>query len=119
MKIFASVVALVFAYSAVVQLNDPDPIRWFLIYGSAAVVSVFSIFGRVPKLVFVGLASVAGLWAATLLPGTLSSAAFTGTEEERELTGLVLVVVAGVLLARSGAGTRRDPLDPSPSDGAA
>ena len=118
MKIFASVVALLFAYAAAVQLNDPDPIRWLLIYGSTVVVSVAFIFGRVPKLVFVGLACVAGLWAVTLLPGVLSSAAFTGTEEEREFAGLALVVVTGVVLARSTASTQGDP-GPSMSNGAA
>lgn len=119
MKIFASVVALLFAYAAFVQLNDPDPIRWLLIYGSIVVVSVVSIFGQVPKLVFAGLACVAGLWALTLLPGVLSAAALTGTEEERELTGLVLVAVASAVLARSGAIPQGDPVGSSPPNGAA
>ena len=118
-QILSAVVALAFACFAVLQLNDPDPIRWFLIYGSIVVVSVASIFGHVPKLVFAGLAGVAGLWALSLLPGVLSAAALTGTEEERELTGLILVVVASALLARPGAGARGSPVGPSPSNDAA
>ena len=88
MKIFASVVALLFAYSAFVQLNDPDPIRWILLYSGA---------------VFIGLACVAGLWAATLAPGVVSDGSFTGSEEERELVGLLLVSSASAVLRRSGA----------------
>ena len=90
--------ALLFAYSALVQLNDPDPVRWFALYGSAALLSAATVFASVPPVAFLGLACVAGLWAATLAPGVLSLAAFTGTEEERELGGLLLVVLASLVL---------------------
>ncbi|MGE4609219.1 MAG: transmembrane 220 family protein [Myxococcota bacterium] len=103
MKIFASVAALLFAYSAFVQLNDPDPIRWILLYSCAAVLSAASIFVSIPRAIFIGLACVAGLWAATLAPGVVSDGSFTGTEEERELVGLLLVSSASAVLRRSGA----------------
>ncbi len=102
MKVFAGVAALLFAYSALLQFNDPDPIRWIALYAAAAVVSAASIFVSIPRSVFIGLSIVAGTWAAALVPGILSAAAFTGTEEEREFGGLVLVVVANVVLWRPG-----------------
>ena len=88
------------------QWNDPDPIRWFSLYATAAVLSATSVFVSIPRSIFVGLACVAGLWTATILPSVLSVRSFTGTEEEREIAGLALVVVASVVLWRSGARTR-------------
>ena len=101
MKIFATVVAFLFAYSAALQLNDPDPIRWFLLYATAAVLSAISAVVSIPRSIFAGLACVAGLWAATLLPTVLSVRSFTGTEEEREFAGLAIVSAASVVLWRS------------------
>jgi hypothetical protein len=98
---FASAIALLFAYSAVIQHNDPDPIRWMALYGTAAIACAISAFRPVPRVVFIGLATLAGLWAATLMPSVVSAAALSGTEEERELGGLLLVVASGVVLARS------------------
>jgi hypothetical protein len=103
MKIFASVAALLFAFSAFVQLNDPDPIRWVVLYSCAAVSSAASMFLPIPRAIFVALAGVAGLWATSLAPGVVADASFSGTEEERELLGLLLVVVASTLHWRSGA----------------
>ena len=97
LKIFASIACLLFAYSAVIQWNDPDPIRWFSIYATAALLSGFSLFIRVPGSMFAILATVAGLWAAILLPSVLSAGSFTGTEEEREFAGLSLVAIASVV----------------------
>ena len=118
-KIFASVACLLFTGSAVVQLNDPDPIRWFSLYASAALLSATSMFVSVPGYLFVALASVAGIWAATLLPSVLSAASLTGTEDERELAGLALVTVASVVLWRSGARTRDVQADRPSSGGSA
>lgn len=40
------VVALLFAWFAYVQINDPDPILWVIIYGGVAVVAVLSFLER-------------------------------------------------------------------------
>ena len=97
MKIFASIACLLFAFSAAIQLNDPDPIRWFTLYATAALLSGLSLFVPVPGAMFAALATVAGLWAAILLPRVLSAGSFTGTEEEREFAGLALVAIASVV----------------------
>jgi hypothetical protein len=111
LKVFASVAGLLFIYSAVVQLNDPDPVRWFALYGSAAVASLASLLVPVPRAIFAGIALVASLWAATLAPSVLSAASFTGNEEERELGGLTLVALTGAVFwlrgGRPGATTHR------------
>ena len=100
MTVFAAIGALLFAYSAAVQVNDPDPVRWLLLYGFASSVCLLHVVTRVPRWVPLTLAAIAIAWAATLLPSVAASADFTGTEDERELAGLVLVAAAGVVLGR-------------------
>lgn len=41
---------IIFALFAIVQLNDPDPIHWFTIYGLVALISLIAIFRNIPKL---------------------------------------------------------------------
>jgi hypothetical protein len=105
-KIFAGLAGLLFAYSAVLQLNDPDPVRWFALYGTASVLAAASAFVPIPGVIFAGLACVAATWAATLVPEVLSLSSFTGTEEERELAGLLLVGLASVVLWSGGRPAR-------------
>lgn len=102
MRVASALSALLFAYAAALQWNDPDPVRWMAIYGTAAVVAGAAAFRPVPRAVGLALAAVALLWAATLVPGVVSEAALTGTEEERELAGLLLVAGFGLALARWG-----------------
>ncbi|HEY5923095.1 MAG TPA: transmembrane 220 family protein [Kofleriaceae bacterium] len=52
--------AVVFAMSAGLQINDPDPLRWMLIYGAAAIA-----IGVLPARRYLSLAAIAiGLFAA-------------------------------------------------------
>jgi len=111
LKVFTSVACLLFAVSAALQWNDPDPIRWFLLYASAAVILGSSLFVPILGSLFLSLATVAGVWAAILLPSVLSASSFTGTEEERELAGLALVALAGVVQWRSVTARRRAEAD--------
>ena len=102
--IFATACALVFAASAAVQLNDPDPARWIALYGAAALVSLATAFRRAPAALHLGIAAVAGIWALTLIPTVFRERAFSGNEVERELGGLALVALAMAILRRT---TRR------------
>ncbi|WP_345274987.1 transmembrane 220 family protein [Litoribaculum gwangyangense] len=50
MKKFINILLFVlFALFAVFQLNDPDPLHWFLIYGCVALISFIAIFKKLPK----------------------------------------------------------------------
>jgi len=96
------------------QYNDPDPIRWMLIYGAAAVCSTFLPLRRwaIPASFFT--ATVALIWAVILMPEIWGRVGFTdmwrkmsekggAVEVEREIGGLVIVVgwlVIGALLRR-------------------
>jgi hypothetical protein len=97
--------AAFFLFSTVVQYNDPDPLRWMLLYGSAAVVSAWAAAARLRPLVPLVIAAPALLWAMTLAPsvarqlpslldltGSLKMMA-PGVEETREALGLMLVAI--------------------------
>lgn len=80
-----------FAYAAALQFNDPDPLRWAALYAAAALVSLAAAIRPLPFWIPLGLAALALVWSLTLVPGIVSEASFTGTEEERECVGLLLV----------------------------
>ena len=70
-----------FLLGAIVQYNDPDPLRWMLIYLGAATSCVLAALGRVHWTFPAAVALVALLWAATLAPQVL------GSVEPGELVG--------------------------------
>lgn len=101
---------LAFAFSAVVQLNDPDPWRWVAIYGLAAVACGLTLVRRgtwaFPALV--GACAVA--WAATVAPRVVGVVPFRSMfgafemadiaiEESREMYGLILIAAWMAVLA--------------------
>lgn len=45
-KFLAFVFMLMFIYAAYVQGNDPDPMKWYLMYGLAAFASLLFVMGR-------------------------------------------------------------------------
>ena len=110
---------LMFAASLIVQINDPDPVPWMLIYGAAALVTGLETAGRslrpfIPALI--GLAAL--IWAGTIAPRVVGKVPFgsmfgafemqnLGIEESREMYGLVLVGLW--MLAAASAGRRRPP----------
>lgn len=105
-RLAAAAFAVLFAWSAAVQWNDPDPIRWTLIYAAACALSAWVALGRrpAPPLRW-GLLAVATAWALTLAPRVIAAADFTGTEEERELAGLLLVAFGALALPARGWGS--------------
>jgi len=50
---------VIFALFAYVQLNDPDPVIWFLVYGLVSLLFLISMFKTVPEIVL--YAVMAGL----------------------------------------------------------
>ncbi|MCC8359785.1 transmembrane 220 family protein [Salinimicrobium sediminilitoris] len=50
MRIFNALFAIIFFFSAFVQLNDPDPALWIAIYGYGALVCSLAVFGKDKKI---------------------------------------------------------------------
>jgi hypothetical protein len=111
----------VFAASALLQYNDPDPLGWTAIYGAAALAALGWPRLRPPWLLPVAVGLAATGWAAALAPQALPGlrpadlvktmhAGTPSIELGRELLGLLIVAVWMAVLAatvsRPGA-TRR------------
>lgn len=113
--------ALLFAFAAVLQYNDPDPIRWIVVYGCACVLSLVAAFRRrVPPTAAVAGGLVALVWAAWIAFGGPVASEYRhmfdawemkspSVEQAREATGLTLVAAwMTVLVIR---GYRRSPVE--------
>jgi len=105
------VMALVFAFAAAVQHNDPDPLPWMSIYGAGAAASAWAAFAPATfRRWLAGLiGTVAVAWAVALVPQAWGKVRFTDlfaafemktpeVEVARETCGLV-IVAAGMGLA--------------------
>lgn len=94
-----------FALSAMVQLNDPDPLAWFAIYSIAALLTLVSPLRRRPlQVASAVLAVTAALWMGWLLVSGLPdwdqnflsmdpAMKTPGVELWRETLGLLLIVL--------------------------
>jgi hypothetical protein len=93
---------LLFLLSVIVQYNDPDPLRWVLIYGAAFIACALAVRGHVPRWLPAATALGAVVWAAALFPRVLGQVdagelfrergmATMAIEEAREMIGLGLV----------------------------
>lgn len=61
-----AVFVLLFALSAAIQLNDPDPLPWFAIYSAAAVVAAIG-WRWIPGLALaIATGAVSLVWSATI-----------------------------------------------------
>lgn len=105
-----AIVFLAFVFSAIVQLNDPDPYTWAAIYGAAALVCAFELRRLVHPLVPAGIAALAVAWAATIAPRVLGKVRFSamfaefemanvGVEESREMYGLAFIALWMIAVA--------------------
>lgn len=117
MRIFNFVLAVMFLIFAFVQINDPDPIIWILIYGAMAVVCVMAAFEFYPRKFLIGLAVVYLLYSIYYFPGVqewlqqdrksdifdnLAKMEHSYIEESREFLGLIIcVTVLALQLVRS------------------
>jgi hypothetical protein len=117
MRFVNALFVLLFAFSVVVQYNDPDPVRWMAIYGAALVACVGWERRWLPGWVPFATAAVAFVWSISSANDTHLAVpigtALTdwqmhagGSEELRETLGLLLVVGwMGVI----GTWRRREP----------
>jgi hypothetical protein len=122
MRVVNFLLAAMFLVFAFVQINDPDPLVWILIYGAMAVVSVMAIFEYYPTRFLAALLVALVGYGFFYADGVLEwlrqddkSALFDDIakmehwyiEEAREFLGLLIcvTVLAGhLLLARRKRG---------------
>lgn len=111
MRILNFLLAVMFLIFAFVQINDPDPVLWILIYGAMAVMCVLAIFEFYPAKVTLGLLLILTLYSFTIFPGVVdwlqtddkallfddvAKMQYPYIEEAREFLGLLICV--GVLI---------------------
>ena len=107
----ANVVFLaLFLFSVIVQYNDPDPVRWMLIYGLAALACILHLRDRLRWYLPTAVGATALGWAASLAPDVMGKTTFgemfqsfhminAVVEEAREMGGLLIVAAwMGVLV---------------------
>lgn len=108
MKIISSFLTLMFLSFAFVQLNDPDPLLWIIIYLAMAAICVLAFFNKYNKTFMAVLAAGYMLYAVILFPGLLDwlksddkSLLFDDIakmqhiyiEESREFLGLIICIL--------------------------
>ena len=109
-RLLAIFFALLFLFGAVVQYNDPDPLRWIAIYLAASVASALAALGRMPRLFVIAVAATSLGWAISLAPRAFPNVRFLEMfavwemaneriEEAREMYGLLIICVAMSILA--------------------
>jgi hypothetical protein len=110
MKLLNYLMTACFLFSVIVQLNDPDPIRWIVIYGLAAAACAWAIRGRVDWRFPAAVGAVALSWALWLASSVLGKVRFgelfeafemkdTRVEVGREFGGLLIVAAWMAVLA--------------------
>jgi len=72
MKILNIILSILFIVFAYVQINDPDPWLWVLLYGFVAVISGLAAFGKYYKFAIIGGMAICVLGLAFLLPDFLN-----------------------------------------------
>jgi hypothetical protein len=108
MRIVNFLLAVMFLGFAFVQINDPDPVIWILIYGAMAVISVMAIFEFYPKKFLIGLLVLFLLYSVVFIPGVLewlrqenkamlfddlAKMQHPYVEEAREFLGLLICII--------------------------
>ncbi len=109
LKILNSLFLIAFVSSALVQVNDPDPLYWIVVYSMAALICLLHSFKRLPVLAPVLLILLTTVWILLLLPSLFNGfpwsdifASLTmrsdAVEEAREIGGLILVLFWSLVL---------------------
>ena len=113
--------AMAFVFSVLVQFNDPDPLRWVVIYTLAVVACVMEFLGRGHWSVPAATGVIAGAWALSLSPEVLGRVPFVsmfgdwemhdvGIELSREMYGLFAIMIwMAALVIAGGRRGRRAP----------
>jgi len=112
MRVAHILAGVLFALAAVLQLNDPDPVRWLTLYALAAMACWLGPERPTRWLLAAAVGLAALTWALLLAPRVLPTLEWSNLlrakdprfpviEETRELSGLVLVAVWMVVRVRA------------------
>lgn len=107
MRIANFIFAVMFLVFAFVQVNDPDPVIWILIYGGMAVMCILAIFEFYIRPLIIGLLVVFGAYSLMYIPGVfewlkndnrallfddLAKMQYPYIEQAREFLGLLICI---------------------------
>jgi hypothetical protein len=111
MRIVNFILAIMFLLFAFVQINDPDPVVWILIYGAMAVLCIMAIFEFYPRKILLGLLALFVVYSfvyfrgvrewlerdnKSLLFDDVAKMQYPYIEQAREFLGLLICI--GVLI---------------------
>ena len=112
MKVLNLVLAVMFVIFAFVQVNDPDPVVWILIYGVMAVACIFAAFDHYYRIVSIGLLIIFVAYSSVSFSGVvewlksddksmlfddIAKMQYPYIEESREFLGLFICVVVLIM----------------------
>jgi hypothetical protein len=118
MKVLNLLLAVLFVVFAFLQINDPDPALWILIYGVIAVTCVLAAFGYYYPKILIGILIACAVYSLTywssiskwlkadnkaMLFDDVAKMENLYIEESREFLGLficILVLIMHLLMAR-------------------
>lgn len=112
MKVLNLLLAALFMVFAFVQINDPDPVIWILIYGATAVTCILAAFRQYYVPVLIGLLVIYTAYSFVFLPGVtdwlqsadksllfddIAKMQYPYIEESREYLGLLICVIVLIM----------------------
>lgn len=114
---------VLFALSAIVQYNDPNPARWILIYGAACIISLLFAGKKLNWIVAGLLAGISLIWALFKIP-YLTASGFQhmldevhmtsiGITSAREFLGLLMIAAWATILAVSSYRKKSKKVSPT------
>lgn len=108
MRITNFVLAIMFLVFAFLQVNDPDPVLWILIYGAMALVCIMAMYHVYYKSLLLVLAAGYSVYCVILFPGVQTwlqqenlsilfdegmKMQYLYVEESREFLGLMICLI--------------------------
>jgi hypothetical protein len=123
MRILNFILAVLFLLFAFVQINDPDPVIWILIYGAMAVLCIMAIFNFYPIKFTIGLLVLYVLYSIVYLPGVLewlkqdnkallfddvAKMQYPYVESAREFLGLLICIIVLVFFVVRARRTKKN-----------
>ncbi len=112
MRILNIVMLLAFLLSVFVQINDPDPLLWIIVYGLAAAACIMYHVKKLEWRYPAVLGVLTLLWAASLAPAVIGKVGWgelvtditmktIAVEKGREMGGLLIIAAWMLVLAQN------------------